>query len=117
MEDILDKNKQNSKMDCEKRHKSCYCGHKSCFSIPCSDCKESLCSRFINDMGGRTWCIGCDMFLYFHKRHFRLGKDCYHCGKPLTPIGNARTNGADHEDWDTRQFHKKCWRQLKIEQE
>ena len=37
---------------------------------------------------------------------------CWHCGGVLVAIGHARSNGADHEDWETRILHKKCWREL-----
>ena len=30
------------------------------------------------------------------------------CGKPLVKIGNARKNGANHSDWGSRKYHKKC---------
>ena len=34
---------------------------------------------------------------------------CHLCGKPLVPIGNARSNGRPHDDWASRTLHKKCW--------
>ena len=30
------------------------------------------------------------------------------CGKPLVKIGNTRKNGANHSDWGSRKYHKKC---------
>ena len=33
---------------------------------------------------------------------------CKLCGKPLVKIGNARKNGANHSDWGSREYHKKC---------
>ena len=33
---------------------------------------------------------------------------CRLCGKPLVKIGNARKNGANHIDWNSRKYHKKC---------
>lgn len=33
---------------------------------------------------------------------------CKLCGKPLVKIGNARKNGANHIDWGSRKYHKKC---------
>ena len=33
---------------------------------------------------------------------------CKLCGKPLVKIGNARKNGANHSDWGSRKYHKKC---------
>ena len=37
---------------------------------------------------------------------------CLHCNKPLTAIGHARKNGAPHADWPTREYHKKCWKEV-----
>ncbi len=42
-----------------------------------------------------------------------LKKKCLYCKKPLVKIGLARHNGALHKDWSTRQYHKKCWKELK----
>lgn len=38
---------------------------------------------------------------------------CKLCEGRLVPIGNARINGADHYDWNTRLYHKKCWLEIK----
>ena len=40
---------------------------------------------------------------------------CYHCGKPLRPIGYSREKGKPHNDWASRTLHKKCWKVLKQE--
>ena len=34
---------------------------------------------------------------------------CIVCNKHLVAIGNARTNGKNHNDWNTRKLHKKCF--------
>ncbi len=47
---------------------------------------------------------------YIHGKH-----QCLHCGGKLVPIGHDRANGADHDDWGTRLYHKKCFKQLKHE--
>ncbi|XRB07878.1 hypothetical protein NFJ02_33g84290 [Pycnococcus provasolii] len=40
---------------------------------------------------------------------------CKLCGKRLPPIGRARRNGASHHnDWETREYHKKCWKSLRF---
>jgi len=40
--------------------------------------------------------------------------NCQECGKPLKSIGTARKNGkTSHGDWATREYHKKCWKELK----
>ena len=39
--------------------------------------------------------------------------NCLECGKPLKSIGTARKNGkTSHGDWETREYHKKCWKEL-----
>jgi hypothetical protein len=36
---------------------------------------------------------------------------CTRCDKPLVPVGDRRKGGTRrHFDWDTREFHKKCWK-------
>ena len=43
---------------------------------------------------------------------------CVKCGKPLKAIGTARANGKkNHDDWDARTLHKKCWKEDKKEEE
>lgn len=44
-------------------------------------------------------------------------RKCYWCGKTLQPVGNSRRNGANHDDWDTRGYHKKCYKEYKKEQD
>ena len=38
--------------------------------------------------------------------------NCKLCGKVLVPIGRARKHGKAHADWNTRKYHKKCWKKL-----
>ena len=47
---------------------------------------------------------------------------CVKCNRALTSIGLDRKNGKIsldkyNKDWDTRKYHKKCWRELKERQE
>ena len=42
---------------------------------------------------------------------------CEWCGGTLVAVGHARANGADHEDWSTRKFHKQCYKEKKEEEE
>ena len=37
---------------------------------------------------------------------------CEHCGGYMQPIGNARKNGKSHNDWGSRKYHKKCWKEM-----
>ena len=42
---------------------------------------------------------------------------CKHCNssRAMPPIGHDRVNGADHPDWDSRLYHKKCWKEIQKE--
>lgn len=58
-------------------------------------------------------CINCDMIIGFRGQDVveKIGHSnfCQYCFKSLVPIGDRRKNGAPHKDWDSRQYHKKCW--------
>ena len=46
------------------------------------------------------------------------GRICLRCGGPLQAVGTARANGVTHhDDWEGRAYHKKCWREVKEQQE
>lgn len=34
---------------------------------------------------------------------------CAYCERTLVPIGNKRSNGKPHNDWNSRKYHKKCF--------
>lgn len=39
---------------------------------------------------------------------------CVKCCTKLRPIANRRANGViHHKDWNSRKFHKNCWKQMK----
>jgi len=38
--------------------------------------------------------------------------NCLKCGTPLKAIGTSRKNGKLHRDWDTREYHKKCYKDI-----
>ena len=39
---------------------------------------------------------------------------CFHCGKSLVTIGRQRKKGKrTHNDWSSRVYHKKCFKELK----
>lgn len=42
---------------------------------------------------------------------------CLACGRHLVPVGRSRMNGKDHNDWEGRQYHKKCWKEYQKEVE
>ena len=40
-----------------------------------------------------------------------MTKTCTFCDKPIRqPIGNERKNGRNHDDWEDRTMHKKCFK-------
>tara|TARA_B100000795_G_scaffold70935_1_gene49846 strand:+ start:524 stop:727 length:204 start_codon:yes stop_codon:yes gene_type:complete len=42
---------------------------------------------------------------------------CIWCNKCLQPIGTARVNGYKHNDWSSRNSHKKCWIENELKQQ
>ena len=39
-------------------------------------------------------------------------KKCLHCDKAIVAIGNKRANGGMTNDWETRKYHKKCFKEI-----
>ena len=38
---------------------------------------------------------------------------CKRCDKTLVPIADRRKRGTRrHNDWSSRQYHKKCWKEM-----
>ena len=39
---------------------------------------------------------------------------CKRCDRTLVPIGDRRKRGTTrrHNDWSSRQYHKKCWKEM-----
>jgi hypothetical protein len=37
---------------------------------------------------------------------------CLSCGRTLRAIGTSRANGKAHKDWNTRNYHKSCYKNL-----
>ncbi len=42
---------------------------------------------------------------------------CQECGGTLRAVGNSRKNGKNHDDWKSREYHKKCWKEIQSERE
>lgn len=38
--------------------------------------------------------------------------NCKHCNSCIKSFGAARKNGKNHPDWETREYHKKCWKKI-----
>jgi len=94
---------------------------KGCELKRCSDCLTPLSQRILNCHGGR--CMSCAIVEFSSKipsgycrkvprgycRKVPSGY-CEHCKRKLVPIGSGRRNGAGHDDWDDRRFHKQCYK-------
>ena len=51
-----------------------------------------------------------------------MKRGCKHCGRHLVLIGTERKNGkplstGDGNDWEDRPYHKKCWNEIKQEEQ
>jgi hypothetical protein len=44
-------------------------------------------------------------------------RKCLRCGRTLVSIGLDRANGGITPDWDDRKYHKKCYREMKEEED
>lgn len=73
----------------------------------CSDCLVPLPERDWNAHKGR--CLPCAVLEYSNVLKVPAGY-CESCGGKLVPIGSRRSNGAGHDDWDDRRFHKQCYK-------
>lgn len=38
---------------------------------------------------------------------------CKLCKGTLRAVGNGRKNGKNHDDWKSREYHKKCWKDIR----
>lgn len=43
-----------------------------------------------------------------------MDQKCLRCKRKLVPIGSARKNGANHKDWNTRKYHKGCYKIIEL---
>lgn len=67
----------------------------------CIDCKKTIDIKYLR-------CYDCNLK---HIEELKKITDCLHCHKPLVKIGNERKNGAQITDWETRVYHKKCYKE------
>ena len=90
--------------------------------FPCSNanggCKSTAPKEYLALYRGGV-CRNCDMSRYLNGvlPDYNDKTLCQCCFKKLVPIGNSRANGASHDDWDGRKYHKKCWMEMKDEEE
>lgn len=73
-------------------------------------------SKIRSDLSSCQWVKHNKKDIYEYATAYLQGR-CWHCGTKLVPIGNNRSNGAYHDDWDGRYLHKACWKTLKQEEE
>lgn len=97
--------------------------------VRCPLCTHHVPQWLLDCKGGH--CSSCDFTLFLGKSPIKTSCPghpdycscvlpegyCHRCCKKLVPIGTSRENGADHSDWPTRKYHKKCWKELKKEEE
>ena len=82
--------------------------------VKCADCHGTVPKYICETYKGH--CMSCDIARW---SGWKGPGFCYYCHSTgrLPPIGNARANGALHDDWDSRLYHKKCWQRLKKDRE
>lgn len=67
----------------------------------CVDCQKKIDNKFVR-------CYDCNLV---HIEELKKITNCLHCNKALVKIGNERKNGAPIIDWETRVYHKKCYKE------
>lgn len=81
----------------------------------CTDCDMARWIK-MNPPCGREPPQTADLMAIYEKNMIR-GKNniprtntvCALCGGRLVAVGNSRKGGKPHDDWPSRQYHKKCW--------
>lgn len=99
--------------------KNCeYCKSLLCYKKKCA---VTGCKIYLNEcvLQSKKYCINCaaDIYAIGETNQFKLlnNKYCQYCYKVKQPIGSSRLNGADHDDWEDRKFHKACYKLWKAE--
>ncbi len=92
----------------------------NCQLDPCKICAK-LYAYGHHDQGS-GWCFDCDFTMWRcglyrkgdeYKKRLNSQSYCQLCFKKKQPIGSSRVNGAPHDDWESRKYHKKCWKKIK----
>lgn len=85
----------------------------NCILFKCTCCEKRQMPEMLW-LAHEKRCMGCAIGC--GKRCRLISNDlCKHCGGKLMPIGNRRANGKLYNDWDNRRLHKKCWMEIKKE--
>jgi hypothetical protein len=79
-----------------------------CKPVPCPRCKKPMPQWVLDCNGGK--CMNCAMIGKWKGEGY-----CMYCrsDRKMPNIGTSRQNGAGHDDWDSRKYHKKCWKAMK----
>lgn len=72
--------------------------------------------KYRSNLSACKWIKEVKPAVHAYATSFLLNK-CWNCGGQLVPVGHSRMNGASHDDWEGRHLHKKCWRELKTQEE
>jgi hypothetical protein len=90
------------------------CG--SCHLFYCPDCYTQGPEWYFLAHGGRCTDCAVDKYnkevhglVYIPKNRIPPGT-CHECYKRIVPVGSSRLNGAPHNDWKGRKYHKQCWK-------
>jgi hypothetical protein len=73
----------------------------------CKDCEVEVSGSFIR-------CFHCNLKYKEEKTKpfdSKIKRKCKMCGKTLALVGDARKNGKMHQDWNTRDYHKSCYKE------
>lgn len=83
------------------------------FKCPCCEQTEVV-PRWLPDCHGGQ-CLNCDIYCGKGECKTKPAPPgyCDYCRGRLKPIGRARQNGKNHNDWAGRRLHKKCWKELR----
>ena len=61
----------------------------------------------------RVWLAKNKYYIVKHARKVWLDRKlCCHCQRVLVAVGNSRVAGKNHDDWEYRYLHKKCFFEL-----
>lgn len=88
------------------------CSH-NCHLVNCNSCHYLYPLRLLDPDSAQ--CEECH--IAYEKGWKGIGY-CRYClsDRKLPPIGEKRTSGMKHKDWENRLYHKSCWYELNKEE-